>query len=402
MAASSARSVPRAPFVWSDALLAAVLVLIAQVDVWWPEAAVWGDDPVAGPAWGNAVLLGGLAVTVAWRNTAPLAATALASACVIAQAILSGDPAIGLLIAAPVLLLAYAVGARTSRRDAWLGLCCLAFAIAVHDGIDVQTTAELNEASWWWLLILVTWLGGRHVGTRRRAREAQELARRKEEAAAHAEREAVSAERLRIAGELHDVVAHNISVVAVQAGAALEMLDRHPDRVREPLRAIEETAQHTLTEMGAMVGVLRDSGKPAPHGLAALHRLADRVTAAGLAVRMDVEEQLSDLSPGLDLSAYRIVQEAVTNALRHATDAIEVEVVIRRQGRELMLRVADDGRTPDTGHQGGPVTVGVPGHGLVGMRERAAAFGGRLQAGPGPGGGFVVQAWLPIPGPAGG
>lgn len=401
MAASSARSLPRGPLVRGDALLAAVLVVIAQVDVWWPEAAVWGDDPVAGPAWGNAVLLGGLAATVAWRNTVPLAATALASACVIAQAILSGDPALGLLMAGPVLLLAYAVGARTSRRDAWLGLCCLAVAIAVHDGIDIQTSAELDEASWWWLLILVTWLGGRHVGTRRRAREAQELARRREEAAAHAEREAVSAERLRIAGELHDVVAHNVSVVAVQAGAALEMLDRHPDRVREPLRAIEETAQHTLTEMGVMVGVLRDPGEPAPHGLAALPRLADRVTAAGLAVRMDVEE-LSDLPPGLDLSAYRIVQEAVTNALRHASGATEVEVVIRHQGRELMLRVADDGRTADAGLQGGAVAVGVPGHGLVGMRERAAAFGGRLQAGPGPGGGFVVQAWLPISGPAGG
>ncbi len=277
----------------------------------------------------------------------------------------------------------------------------LAVATAVHDGIDVQTSRELEDASWWWwLLIVATWLSGRYLGTRRRARDALELARRKEEASARAEQEAVAAERLRIAGELHDVVAHNISVVALQAGAALEMLDRSPDRARKPLTAIEETAQHTLTEMGAMVGILRSAGEPAPGGLGALPALADRVTAAGLAVRMDVGE-LPDLSPGVDLSAYRIVQEAVTNALRHATGATEVEVVIRQHGHDVVLRVADDGQIPDAG-QGDSVAEGSGGHGLVGMRERAAAFGGHLQAGPVPGGGFVVQARLPITGPAGG
>jgi signal transduction histidine kinase len=400
MAGSSARRVLQAPAAWSDWGLAAALLVIAEVDVWWPEAAVWGDDPVPGPAWVNAILLGGLAVVVAWRRMAPLAATAFASACVVAQAIISGDPPIGLLVAAPVLLLAYAVAAHASRGGAWLGIGCLAVATAVHDGIDVHTSAELEDASWWWLLIVATWLGGRYVGTRRRARDTQALARRREEASVRAEQEAVAAERLRIAGELHDVVAHNISVVALQAGAALELLDRSPDRARAPLTAIEETAQHTLTEMGAMVGILRSAGDPAPVGLGALPALADRVTAAGLAVRMDVGP-LSELSPGVDLSAYRIVQEAVTNALRHATGATEVEVVIRQHGDDVLLRVADDGQIPDVG-QGDSVTEDSGGHGLVGMRERAAAFGGHLHAGPAWGGGFVVQARLPVTGPAGG
>jgi signal transduction histidine kinase len=145
---------------------------------------------------------------------------------------------------------------------------------------------------------------------------------------------------------------------------------------------------------------VRGTRESAPGGLRALPLLADRVTAAGLAVRMDVGE-LPELSPGVDLSAYRIVQEAVTNALRHATDATEVEVVIRQHGPDIVLRVADDGRGSIARH-GNSMANANRGHGLVGMRERAAAFGGRLQAGPGPGGGFVVWARLPITGPAGG
>lgn len=389
---------PAAPGDW---LPAAVLFVVAQVDVWWPDAAVWGDDAVAGPAWVNAILLGGLALTVAWRRQAPLAASAVASACVSAQAVLTGDPALGLLVAGPVLLVAYAVGAESTRRDAWLGFGCLAVAIAVHDAIDIQTTAELDGASWWWLLIVMTWLGGRYVGTRRRAQVAQELARRQVEASARAEQEAVIGERLRIASELHDVVAHNISVIALQAGAALEVIDQSPDRALGPLTAIEETARHTLTEMGAMVGVLRDAGDLAPGGLDALPALAARVTAAGLAVRMDVGV-LPELSPGVDLSAYRIVQEAVTNALRHATDASEVEVVVRQHGPDLVLRVTDDGRCPEVGGEQPTSAERAGGHGLVGMRQRAIAFGGRLEAGPSPHSGFMVQAWLPIAGPSGG
>lgn len=386
------------PSVWIDRVLAAGFFVVAQVDVWWPQLAVWGDDPVVGPAWVNALVLGCLAAAVAWRRTAPLAATAVASASVVVQSIVSGDPAIGLLVAGPVLLLAYAVAAYPSRRDSWLGLGCLAVATAVHDVIDVKTAAELDDASWWWLLIVATWLAGRYVGTRRRAHEAQERARRREEALARAEQEAVAAERLRIAGELHDVVAHNISVVALQAGAALELLDQNPDAVRSPLTAIEQTAQDTLVEMGTVVGLLRQDDDPVVGGLGALPELADRVAAAGLPVRLDIGD-IPGLAPGVEMSVFRIVQEAVTNALRHAGGASEVAIAIGRDGDHVTIHVADDGRGPAPTEVDGS---GHGGHGLVGMRERAAAFGGSLVAGAGPDGGFVVSARLPIAGPTGG
>jgi signal transduction histidine kinase len=379
----------------ADALVALALLAVVLVDVWWPEAAVWGDDPLRGPNTANALLLGAAALAVAWRRTAPLAATAAASTCFAVQAMVSGDPPIGVLVSVPVLLLVYALGAYSPRLQTWAGIALVAAAIAVHDVIDVRRDPEisLNDASWWWLVILFTWLAGRYVGTRRRAREQTEGARRREEELVRAEKEAVTSERLRIAGELHDAVAHNISVVALQAGAALELLDTTPERAREPLLAIEATARSALEEMGTLVGVLRTAGEATVgNGLATLPELADRVSCAGLPVRLGVGE-LPKLPPGIDLSAYRIVQEALTNALRHAAGATHVDVSLEAIGNELRIRVADDGNGPGAQH---PTVDRRAGHGLVGMRERALAFHGSLTAGPGGGGGFVVEASLPI------
>jgi signal transduction histidine kinase len=182
-------------------------------------------------------------------------------------------------------------------------------------------------------------------------------------------------------------------VMVVQAEAAEEMLDTDPERARRPLAAVQDTGRSALSELRRMLGVLRELADEGPAlapqpGLAALDVLVEQVTAAGLPVSVRVEGEPRPLPPGIDLSAYRIVQEGLTNALRHAGPA-RAEVVVRYGDRELELQVSDDGR-------GAATANGGAGHGLVGMRERVAVYGGRLDAGPRPEGGFAIAARLPL------
>jgi signal transduction histidine kinase len=232
----------------------------------------------------------------------------------------------------------------------------------------------------------------------RRREQARELAERAERLERERETEARAAaaeERARIAREMHDVVAHSLSVMVVQAEAAEAMLDTDPERARRPLAAVQETGRSALTELRRMLGVLReiaDEGAalaPQP-GLAGLDALVQHVRDAGLPVTLRVEGDPRPLPPGIDLSAYRIVQEGLTNALKHAGPA-RAEVVVRYGPREVELTVRDDGRGFDPRSNGG-------GHGLVGMRERVALDGGRLSAGPRPApeGGFAMVAALPL------
>lgn len=387
-----------------DGSLALAFTLVALVDVWRPELAVWGDDPVAGPQWLNTLLLLGVSLPVAWRRVAPLMATVVAMVSVSAQAMATGQPPIGLVVVGPVLTLLYAVAAHGRRREAWWGLALTAGATAVHDLIDprIRTVADVGEASYWWLVLATTWLLGRYAGSRRRARAAADLARRRESEHALAEQEAVTAERLRIAHELHDIVAHNVSVIALQSGAALELLEDSPEQVREALLAIEAAAQGTLLEMRSLLGLLRspDGMGPTPPepqpGLDDLPALADRVRAAGLPVRLETLGPPRRVAPGQGLSAYRIVQESLTNALRHSVNPGGAVVSVRFAQGEVRLSVSDDGaphEAPD------PATVAGQGHGhghgLVGMRERALLHGGDVRAGPLPGGGYQVDARLP-------
>lgn len=378
----------------TDVALGAALSVIAQVDVWRPDLAVWGDDPVGGPAPLNSLLMLAVTFPVAWRRTAPIVATAVTMTAVAAQAILTREPPIGLLLVGPVLVLVYTVAAYGTRRQAWTGLALTAGATAVHDTLDprIRTADDLGDASYWWLVILMAWVIGIYASSRRRSRAEAERARQLLAEREGAEREALVQERLRIAHELHDVIAHSVSVVALQAGAALELLDRTPQRARAPLLAIEGTARRTLVEMGALVGILRTAGDQEPSGaqpgLTDLPPLLERVTGAGLPVHLRVEGTPYPLPPGLDLSAYRILQEALTNALKHAGAARAV-VTLCYAPRELRLTMRDDG------HGEAGSTSRGHGHGLVGMRERAALYGGELQAGPHPEGGFCVTARLP-------
>jgi len=240
-----------------------------------------------------------------------------------------------------------------------------------------------------------SWIVGLSMYERsRRTAELEERAARLERERDAEARTAVAEERARIAREMHDVVAHSLSVMVVQAEAAEAMLDVDAERARRPLASVQETGRSALAELRRMLGALREADGDAPlapqPGLAGLDELVDHVRAAGLPVELRVEGEVRPLPSGVDLSAYRILQEGLTNALKHAGPA-RAEVLVRYGDRDLELSVSDDGRGRGAGGNGG-------GHGLVGMRERVALYGGDLDAGPRPGGGFGLRARLPIDG----
>ena len=211
-------------------------------------------------------------------------------------------------------------------------------------------------------------------------------------------------ERLRIARELHDTVAHSMATITVQAGSALHVLStRQDDPVREVLASIRDTSKSALGEMRAVLGQLRDD----PHGgdvtasPLGLDRLADlrtAVTAAGSPVTVTVEGEQEPLPPAVDHAAYRILQESLTNVLRHAASGTPADVCLRYAPDALTITVANDGCAPNGSAPNGSAAGGgspEAGNGIRGMRERAAAAGGELEAGPRPGGGFLVTATLP-------
>ena len=238
------------------------------------------------------------------------------------------------------------------------------------------------------LATIIAWLIGNSI---RQAQARAELIR------AQAATQAAMAERLRVARELHDIVAHSIGIIAIQAGAGRRVFDARPDEARDALAAIEATSRETLSGLGRMVTGLRHAEPgpgqaplgPAP-GLADIEQLAAMTLDAGVQVDVDWHGSRNPLPADIDLSAFRIIQEAVTNVVRHA-DTSQCQVLISQQDGHLLIEVTDSGR-------GGPAAG--TGYGITGMRERAALLGGDLTAGPRPGGGFRVAARLPVPAPA--
>ncbi|WP_181140671.1 sensor histidine kinase [Streptomyces sp. Ru62] len=226
------------------------------------------------------------------------------------------------------------------------------------------------------------------------ARRSAELTRRLHAEHAERARRAVAEERGRIARELHDVVAHHMSVISVQAGLARFVFDSDPAKARGALGTIADTSREALEELRRMLQVLREEDPEAPQRapmptLARLGELVDRVRAGGLPVDLDVEGTARPLPPGVELCAYRVVQEALTNALKHAGPA-HARVELRYETHELTVRVTDDGEgaDPDRMPTGG-------GHGLIGMRERATLYGGTISVGPRTEGGYEVRLTLP-------
>jgi signal transduction histidine kinase len=247
-------------------------------------------------------------------------------------------------------------------------------------------------------VLAAAWVLGRFAHNYRAyAARLEERTAELEQAREELARRAVADERLRLARELHDVVAHAMSVIAVQSGVGAHIATTQPREARRSLAAIEATSRAALTELRRLLGVLRQEGEPegdlAPvPGLADLDGLLAELGKAGLAVRLQVEGTPSPLPAGVDLSAYRIVQEALTNVVKHAGPA-RARVVVGYRDQDVTVEVIDDGRGAATSVRDGRVGTG---HGLVGMRERVAAFGGDLEVGPRPAGGFRVAARLPL------
>ena len=244
------------------------------------------------------------------------------------------------------------------------------------------------------VIVVPSWLLGDVLRARRL--ESLRLAREAEAAARDAERrlsEAATDERRRVARELHDVVSHAVSVMVIQAGAARQVLDRAPGQAEESLLSIEATGREAMDDLRAFLGVLNDdpqeTGLAPQPGVDRLGALVERVREAGLPAALEVDGLPRALPASLDVTVYRIVQEALTNALRHAQRAATL-VRLSYEPSVLRLEVLDDGPAVDT------ESVMGSGRGVVGMRERASLVGGRLEAGPRIGGGYAVRAWLPL------
>ena len=282
----------------------------------------------------------------------------------------------------------YSLGAHAEDRaaltGAGIGVAGMWATVLAGDHIDVPSFLFSGG-----LIVATPWLVGR--SNRSRALRVELLEREQHQR----ERVAVGEERARIARELHDVVAHSVGVMVVQAQGAGRILDRDPERAREALAAIEQTGRSALEEMRRSLGVLRAQDDDAPlgpqPGIDALGALVEQARAGGLTVELVTEGEPAPLPAGVDRSAYRIVQEALTNTAKHA-GPVHARVAVRYADNELQLEIADDGagRRPANGAPDGG------GHGLVGMHERVALYGGELHAGHRPEGGFVVRASLPI------
>ena len=298
-----------------------------------------------------------------------------------------------------ILVAVYSVAAYGDRRVSLAGLVVAEAGLATNQ--LTQGRFERLERSTFLLFmgfIAVAWVLGYFVGDRQvYAAQLEERTAELEQAREELARRAVAEERLRLARELHDVVAHAMSVIAVQSGVGAHVAASRPEEVGKALAAIEATSRGALEELRRLLGVLRQDSEsqasltPVP-GLANLDSLLAEVGKAGLAVRLRVEGTPLPLPVGVDLSAYRIVQEALTNVVKHAGPA-HAQVTIGYRGQEVTVEVIDDG-----GGAVPPASYGRTGtgHGLIGMRERVAAFNGDLEVGSRPGGGFRVAARLPL------
>jgi signal transduction histidine kinase len=348
-----------------------------------------------------------MTVPIVFRRAHPVGAFATAIAAGGLQVIINLHP---LVSDFSILILLYTLAAYSTRRNSLIGLAVCLFGAAM-EVLQLQffIPAHVTSETGWLVLFAVAFAGPSLIawvlGDSTRYRRAYYL--NLEERAARLERDrdthaqiAAAAERARIARELHDVVAHNVSVMVVQADGATYAIDADPQRARAALTAISATGRQALAEMRALLGVLRrgdESGlvalAPLP-GLGQLDELLEQTRAAGLPVTCAIEGTPKPLADGTALTAYRIIQESLTNTRKHGGAAACANVVLRYTDTSLELTVTDNGA-------GATAACDGAGHGLTGMTERAFMYGGSVHAGPRPDGGFEVTAWLPaVPVPA--
>ena len=362
--------------------IALVALVITQVDVWTNL-----DE--------NRIRLAAIALFMAgallFRRRAPFVVPLAVGSGALAFTLLDADAAYATDTMFLVLILAaWAAGSLLDSRQALLALgAILAGSWAVFIRADDVPWTELI-----WVSIPLIGVFVLSAASARHSERAHRAEQRVVEAEEIAHR-AVAEERSRITRELHDVLAHSVSVMTVQASAVRRLLTPEQEREREALLTVEETGRQALAEMRRLVGIMREENEvaalaPQP-GLGTLPELVEQVRQSGLPVQLTVEGTPVKLPAGVDLSAYRIVQEALTNTLKHAGPA-QAWVAVRYAGEDVEIEVANDGKSDNDGDSGG--------HGLVGMRERVALCGGELQSGPRPGGGYKISARLPVAGGA--
>ena len=380
----------RRPWIAIDVLVAGLLATSSVL-----ATALGEEQHPSGAQWDAvryaAILVACLALPLRRRN--PMQALYLiAPATVVLVALGTRGPT---LITATAVV--YSIAATTQRRSS------LRAGLVVVGGVVVGALVAEGGPAWGSVLslppvVVVGWLAGENTRVRRvYAQELLERAAERERERADRALRAVADERLRIARDLHDIVAHAMSVIAIRSGVARVVLDTEPDEVREALGIIEKTSKRALAEMRLLVGVLRESEDdaaltPAP-GLADLPDLIDQIGQAGVNVDLDIDSEgdTPTLPAGVDLSAYRIIQEALTNVVRHAGPTT-AHVTVRHRQDQLEIQVVDDGAPVGRPES---LTPEGQGHGLVGMRERVNLFGGNLSAARS-GSGFRVFASLPF------
>ncbi len=377
---------------WIDGVAAAALLAVALVQI-------WTSAPAGGRLVATAVTVAvalGVAVRRRWLPWALCLVVAAVAARLAVAGIHGAQEPSGVQGSLMGLLLFYGAGAYLEGPAALMALV-MGVAITSVDAASVPGAVASNLV-WDDLVIAgLPWFVGHVVRDRgARARAARERAERLDSEHEMHMRVAALAERTRLAREIHDVIAHSVSVMVIQAGGARAVMDADPLRAEEALRFVERAGREALAEMRRLLGVLGE-GKamrelaPQP-GIEDLDGLIGRARQAGLAASMSVTGQPVTVPPGLSLCAYRVVQEALTNTIKHA-GARRADVTVRWRADALELEVADDGRSDESasalGDSGG-------GHGIIGMRERAALHGGHVEIGPRPGGGFAVRARIPL------
>lgn len=356
--------------------------MLGQLEAWWGVNATHRQGPPAA----EAALYAVTAAAVALRRRRPLECLAFIVVVSVVEFIAVGSPE-GFGAMMPALVAAYSVARWETRRPAWWGLALVVVlwvCWVTFDPLDAGWRVR-GEAVVWLSPWVIAWLVGALVRSQSQNLEQRRVERQQRDARAVAE------ERNRIARELHDVIGHSVSVMTVQASAVRRRLIEGQGVEREALETVERVGREALQEMRRMVGVLReDGGEPdrePPPGLAQVDGLVEKVRASGLAVELTISGKPRPLPGGLDLTAFRLLQEGLTNTMRHAAAPRRAEVDIIYGEAALELAVRDDG---------GPTSSSaVPGHGLLGMRERVAVYGGQLVARPRVGGGFELLATLP-------
>jgi len=387
----------------ADGLLAVLLAAFSLVALVYANGDCSGACQPGGAAAVGLVLVQTLPLT--WRRRYPLIVS-LVTGLATAGYGLAPYPDLAMPIPIGGVVGFYSVAAWGSRRAAQVSGVVAAVVLVVTMSLP-RTDADLVDAAFVSLALAGAWLLGDRARVQRAlAAELQDRAARLEREQADEARRAVASERARIARELHDVVAHHVSMMVVQAEAGPVAVERDPALAAGAFEAIAATGRQALVEMRRLLGMLRGDEEQAPSlapqpGLAEVPSLVEQVGRAGLRVELVVEGTRAPLPAGVDLSAYRIVQEALTNAVKHG-GAGRARVLVRYGPDDLRLQVVDEGRA------GGDGSVSASGRrstdsdrqvrrsGLVGMRERVNLFGGELHTGPGPDGGFTVDARIPI------